>query len=129
MAIENELLRQLLAGRDPGEGFAENGLLDDLKTGSAHPIQGFSLQSKTAIRKSRSMGRRYGFRPPPKTGPSRPGARQSLGLWPVNGFQPPDRIVAGRRNLNGIVAVVDPARGLPSAGPIRAVFSIFNLML
>ena len=31
MAIEKELLDQLLAGRDPRELFAKNGLLDDLK--------------------------------------------------------------------------------------------------
>jgi putative transposase len=31
MAIEKELLDQLLAGRDPGEVFAKDGLLDDLK--------------------------------------------------------------------------------------------------
>ena len=31
MAIEKELLDQLLAGRDPKELFSKNGLLDDLK--------------------------------------------------------------------------------------------------
>ena len=31
MAIEKELLDQLLAGRDPSEVFAKDGLLDDLK--------------------------------------------------------------------------------------------------
>lgn len=31
MAIEKELLDQLLAGRDPSEVFARDGLLDDLK--------------------------------------------------------------------------------------------------
>ena len=31
MAIEKELLHQLLAGRDPNEVFAKDGLLDDLK--------------------------------------------------------------------------------------------------
>ncbi len=31
MAIERELLDQLLAGRDPNEVFARDGLLDDLK--------------------------------------------------------------------------------------------------
>jgi putative transposase len=31
MAIEKELLDQLLAGRDPNEIFAKDGLLDDLK--------------------------------------------------------------------------------------------------
>jgi putative transposase len=31
MAIEKDLLDQLLAGRDPNEVFAKNGLLDDLK--------------------------------------------------------------------------------------------------
>ena len=31
MAIEKDLLDQLLVGRDPNEVFAKNGLLDDLK--------------------------------------------------------------------------------------------------
>ena len=31
MAIEKELLDQLLGGRDPNEVFAKGGLLDDLK--------------------------------------------------------------------------------------------------
>ena len=31
MAIEKELLDQLLSGRDPGEVFAKDGLLDELK--------------------------------------------------------------------------------------------------
>jgi len=31
MAIEKELLDQLLVGRDPNEVFAKDGLLDDLK--------------------------------------------------------------------------------------------------
>ena len=31
MAIEKDLLDQLLAGRDPSEAFARDGLLDDLK--------------------------------------------------------------------------------------------------
>ncbi|MFW8642166.1 hypothetical protein ACOJBO_02275 [Rhizobium beringeri] len=31
MAIEKELLDQLLAGRDPSEVFGKDGLLDDLK--------------------------------------------------------------------------------------------------
>ena len=31
MAIEKEVLDQLLAGRDPNEVFAKDGLLDDLK--------------------------------------------------------------------------------------------------
>jgi putative transposase len=31
MAIDKELLDQLLAGRDPDEVFAKDGLLDDLK--------------------------------------------------------------------------------------------------
>lgn len=31
MAIENELLDQLLAGREPGDVFGKDGLFDDLK--------------------------------------------------------------------------------------------------
>jgi putative transposase len=31
MAIDNDVLDQLLAGRDPGELFAKDGLLDELK--------------------------------------------------------------------------------------------------
>lgn len=42
MAIEKELLDQLLAGRDPSEVFSKDGLLDDLKKAlSESPIQKF----------------------------------------------------------------------------------------
>ena len=38
MAIEKELLNQLLACRDPNELYAKDGLLDDLKEGLAERI-------------------------------------------------------------------------------------------
>lgn len=38
MAIENELLDQLLAGRDPNEVFAKDGLVDDLKKAHSERI-------------------------------------------------------------------------------------------
>jgi hypothetical protein len=39
MAIEKELLDQLLAGRDPNEVFAKDGLLDDLKKALSERLQ------------------------------------------------------------------------------------------
>ncbi len=38
MAIEKELLHQLLAGRDPSEVFSRDGLLDDLKAALSERI-------------------------------------------------------------------------------------------
>lgn len=38
MAIENEFLDQLLAGRDPNEVFAKDGLVDDLKKAHSERI-------------------------------------------------------------------------------------------
>src|SRR5580704_9237754 len=44
MAIEKELLDQLLAGRDPNEVFAKDGLLDDLKKALSERILIAELQ-------------------------------------------------------------------------------------
>ena len=38
MAMEKELLDQMLAGRDPGEVFAKDRLLDDLKSAFSERI-------------------------------------------------------------------------------------------
>ncbi|ESZ70127.1 hypothetical protein X726_30735 [Mesorhizobium sp. L103C105A0] len=43
MAIEKDLLDQLLAGRDPNEVFAKDGLLDDLKKALSERIQNAEL--------------------------------------------------------------------------------------
>ena len=66
MAIEKELLDQLLAGRDPNEVFAKDGLLDDLKKALSERILNAELDehldgervkaapiAATAIRRSR----------------------------------------------------------------------------
>ena len=66
MAIEKELLDQLLAGRDPNEVFATDGLLDDLKKAlserilNAEPTSTWMVSglkaapiAATAIRRSR----------------------------------------------------------------------------
>ncbi|MER8787490.1 hypothetical protein NKH71_06460 [Mesorhizobium sp. M0983] len=59
MAIEKELLDQLLAGRDPNEVFAKDGLLDDLT--SAEPGEHLmtrhdQVARTTAPRRRRSTG-------------------------------------------------------------------------
>ncbi len=43
MAIDKEVLGQLLAGRDPQELFAKDGLLDELKRASADWIRRFLM--------------------------------------------------------------------------------------
>ena len=43
MAIEKELLDQLLAGRDPNEVFAKDGLFDDLKKALSERILNVEL--------------------------------------------------------------------------------------
>ena len=48
MAIEKELLEQLLAGRDPGEVFAKDGLLDDLKEALSERILNAELDEHLA---------------------------------------------------------------------------------
>jgi putative transposase len=44
MAIEKEVLDQLLASRDPGEVFAKDGLLDDLKKALSDRQTFFTVQ-------------------------------------------------------------------------------------
>ena len=60
MAIERELLDQLLAGRDPNEVFAKDGLLDDLKKALSERILNTELdehlegeRAEGAVRRSR----------------------------------------------------------------------------
>ena len=49
MAIEKELLDQLLAGREPNEVFAKDGLLDDLKKALSERILNAELDVQTCI--------------------------------------------------------------------------------
>ncbi len=44
MAIEKELLDQLLAGRDPSEVFAKDGLFEDLKKALSERILNAELE-------------------------------------------------------------------------------------
>ena len=46
MAIDKELLDQLLAGRDPQELFAKDGLLDDLKKALSERILNAELDAR-----------------------------------------------------------------------------------
>lgn len=55
MAIEKELLDQLLAGRDPGEVFTKDGLLDDLKKALSERILNAELDEH--LDEERSDGR------------------------------------------------------------------------
>lgn len=48
MAIEKDLLEQLLAGRDPKEVFAKDGLLDDLKKALSERILNAELDEHLA---------------------------------------------------------------------------------
>lgn len=45
MAIEKELLNQLLAGRDPQELFSKDGLLDELKKTLSERMPGTELDN------------------------------------------------------------------------------------
>ena len=61
MAIEKELLDQLLAGRDPKELFAKNGLLDDLKKALSERILNAELDEHLDDEVSRgAVNRRNG---------------------------------------------------------------------
>ncbi|RWQ78661.1 MAG: hypothetical protein EOS85_17995 [Mesorhizobium sp.] len=53
MALEKELLNRLLAGRDPNEVFARDGLLDEGDTGNADRRNGNSKKSVPAGRAER----------------------------------------------------------------------------
>ncbi len=48
MAIEKELLDQLLAGRDPNEVFSRDGLFDDLKRALSERIRNAELDEHLA---------------------------------------------------------------------------------
>jgi putative transposase len=61
MAIEKELLDQLLAGRDPNEVFAKDGLLDDLKKAFSERILNAELDEHLKGERSEgSANRRNG---------------------------------------------------------------------
>jgi putative transposase len=60
MAIEKELLDQLLAGRDPKELFSKNGLLDDLKKALSERILSAELDEHLdGERMESSINRRH----------------------------------------------------------------------
>ena len=62
MAIEKELLDQLLAGRDPNEVFAKDGLLDDLKKALSERILNAELDEHLdGERVEGSANRRNGY--------------------------------------------------------------------
>jgi putative transposase len=61
MAIEKELLDQLLAGRDPNEVFAKDGLLDDLKKALSERILNAELDEHLEVERAEgSVNRRNG---------------------------------------------------------------------
>ena len=60
MAIEKELLDQLLAGRDPKELFAKDGLLDDLKKALSERILNAELDEHLDDERSGDGNRRNG---------------------------------------------------------------------
>ena len=56
MAIRNELVEELLAGRDPSEVFAQDGLLDELKKALAERILNAELDQHLAAERSGAAG-------------------------------------------------------------------------
>ena len=56
MAIEKELIDQLLAGRDPNEVFSKDGLLDDLKQALSERILNAELDNHLDEERSRDYG-------------------------------------------------------------------------
>ena len=62
MAIEKELLDELLAGRDPSEVFGKDGLLDDLKKALSERIVNAELDEHLDVERSEgaSANRRNG---------------------------------------------------------------------
>ena len=56
MAIRNELVEELLAGRDPSEVFAQDGLLDELKKALAERILDAELDRHLAAERSGAAG-------------------------------------------------------------------------
>jgi hypothetical protein len=61
MAIEKELLDQLLAGRDPNEVFAKDGLLDDLKKALSERILNAELDEHLDGESGLRANRRNGY--------------------------------------------------------------------
>ena len=58
MAIEKELLDRLLAGRDPRELFAKDGLLDDLKKALSERILNAELDEHLGLEREEGVGNR-----------------------------------------------------------------------
>ena len=58
MAIRQELVEGLLAGRDPSEVFAHDGLLDELKRALAERMLDAELDQHLASERAGSEGRR-----------------------------------------------------------------------
>jgi putative transposase len=58
MAIEKELLERLLAGHDPNEVFAKDGLLDDLKKALSERILNAELEEHLADERAEGGGNR-----------------------------------------------------------------------
>ena len=56
MTIEKEILDQLLAGRDPRELFAKNGLVDELKKAISERILNTELDEHLDSKTERSSG-------------------------------------------------------------------------
>lgn len=56
MAIEKDLLDQLLAGRDPQDLFAENGLVDELKKAPSERLLNAELDEHLIGEAGRSVG-------------------------------------------------------------------------
>jgi putative transposase len=61
MAIEKELLDQLLGGRDPNEVFARGGLLDDLKKALSERILNAELDDHLGDQDAGNANRRNGY--------------------------------------------------------------------
>ena len=57
MAIEKELLDELLAGRDPSEVFGKDGLLDDLKKALSERILNAELDEHLDVERSENLSR------------------------------------------------------------------------
>lgn len=62
MTIRNELVEELLAGRDPGEVFSQDGLLDELKKALAERILSAELDQHLAAERVRVSGEGDGRR-------------------------------------------------------------------
>ena len=56
MAIRNELIEELLAGKDPQDVFAQDGLLDELKKALAERILNAEMDQHLAVERSGTDG-------------------------------------------------------------------------